>query len=31
MTLTRETFGNIPPSSQRLFYALTVVTLAAFA
>ncbi len=31
MTLTRETFGNIPPSSQRLFYAFTVVTLAVFA
>ncbi len=31
MTPTRETFGNIPPASQVLFYCLTVVTMAVFA
>jgi Fe-S oxidoreductase/nitrate reductase gamma subunit len=31
MTPTRETFGNIPHSSQLIFYCLTVVTMAAFA
>src|SRR5688572_19766391 len=31
MTPTRETFGNIPQSSQVLFYCLTVVTMAVFA
>ena len=31
MTPTRETFGNIPNSSQVIFYCLTVVTMAAFA
>ena len=30
MTPTRETFGNIPNSSQLIFYCLTVVTMAAF-
>lgn len=31
MTPTRETFGNIPNSSQIIFYCLTVVTMAVFA
>ena len=31
MTPTRETFGNIPHSSQIIFYCLTVVTMAVFA
>lgn len=31
MQPTRETFGNIPPSSQLLFYCLTVVTMVVFA
>ena len=31
MNPTRETFGNIPNSSQIIFYCLTVVTMAAFA
>ena len=31
MSPTRETFGNIPNSSQLIFYGLTVVTMAAFA
>lgn len=31
MQPTRETFGNIPNSSQLIFYCLTVVTMAAFA
>ncbi len=31
MNPTRETFGNIPNSSQLIFYCLTVVTMAAFA
>ena len=31
MTPTRETFGNIPQSSQVIFYCLTVVTMAVFA
>ena len=31
MNPTRETFGNIPHSSQILFYGLTVVTMAVFA
>jgi hypothetical protein len=31
MPPTRETFGNIPNSSQLIFYCLTVVAMAAFA